>query len=177
MNVLDNGSVLDFFHLEIAQPLTICFNSNGSVKKDGKCVIGRGLDKDLSTQIKELPLLLGAKVSGKGNNIPHVIWNKGFKTIVNLPTKKAWVFIKDLSQVKSYWKPEVSVNRLIQGWMLRPEVSFIEESLIKLVNLVDMWGMKTIVMQRPGCEDEGLCWNTEVLPLCEKYLDGRFNII
>lgn len=49
-------------------------------------------------------------------------------------------------------------------------LDIIEESLKKLVSYMEMYKHLTFLLPRPGCGFGGLDWETEVKPLCEKYL-------
>ena len=53
----------------------------------------------------------------------------------------------------------------------------IENSLKKLVDYMNTNPDKEVLLPRPGCGCGGLDWESEVKPLCEKYLDKFDNVI
>ena len=56
------------------------------------------------------------------------------------------------------------------------KLNIIEMSLIKLRHYCNLNPNKTIYLPRPGCGLGGLDWETQVKPLCEKYLNNLDNL-
>lgn len=56
------------------------------------------------------------------------------------------------------------------------KLHIIELSLIKLRHYCNLYPNKKVYLPRPGCGLGGLDWETQVKPLCEKYLDNLSNI-
>lgn len=52
----------------------------------------------------------------------------------------------------------------------------IENSLNLLRNYCNVYPNKLVYLPRPGCGLGGLDWETQVKPLCEKYLDDLDNV-
>lgn len=63
------------------------------------------------------------------------------------------------------------------NWYEIADLKLIESSLIKLLEIVDGVGLDKVYMPRPGCGNGRLDWETQVKPICEKYLDDRFIIL
>ena len=102
--------------------------TNGTVKKNGECVMGRGCAKEAKTKYQELPGLLGSLIKTKGNE-PFVFHNL---KLITFPVK---------------WE-----------WMLKAEKHLIEQSARRLEAIVKELGMPSVVMPRPGCGNGGLKW-------------------
>lgn len=132
----------------------IVVTTNGFVKKDGTCVMGRGIAKQAASRFPELPRELGQRILGismpygectQGNNL-KVFQN--YK-IITFPTKHNW------------WE--------------RADIVLIEESCRSLLSATEGTPMP-IYMVRPGCSNGQLDWK-DVKPILEKYLDDRFIVV
>jgi len=129
----------------------VCITTNGSVKTDGRAVMGRGCAKQAAELFPELPLILGEKLQTFGNYLHYLKYyeDRGY-TICSFPVKKYWTDIQaDLKLI------EQSCKDLVESTM--PEVS--------------------VALVRPGCGCGARNWEKEVKPLLEKYLDNRFIIV
>lgn len=102
--------------------------TNGFVKKDGNCVMGRGCAKEASDKYPELSYELGRQIKAFGNRV------FGFPryNIITMPVKRAW------------WEP-ASLDLILQ-------------STQDLVLTVDKLKLDKIVMPRPGCGNGKLHW-------------------
>ena len=58
----------------------------------------------------------------------------------------------------------------------KSSLELIEQSLQTLVQIANNFKSKKIYLPRPGCGIGGLDWETEVKPLCEKYLEDLENV-
>ena len=127
----------------------VIITTNGTVRNDGACVMGRGVAKQAATRFPKLPFQLGDKIASAGNNV-YVFDDL---KIITLP-------------VKHHWKDKADLD-------------LIEKSLKQLVEWADEPPRKhgKFYMVRPGCSNGKRDWKTEVKPLCEKYLDDRFVIV
>ena len=128
----------------------ICITTNGSVRTDGRAVMGRGVAKQAATLFPELPLLLGTAIQTFGNHFHYLQYypERGY-TIAAFPVKEIWSDQADLKLI------EESCKDLVESTM--PEV--------------------TVALVRPGCGNGHRDWETEVKPILEKYLDNRFIIV
>lgn len=123
--------------------------TNGSVRKDGGAVMGRGTAREAVALAPEIQAALGARLARYGN-VPHVLPCDG-PPIVSLPVKHQW------------WQ--------------KADLALIEKSVRLLVKLADRhreWD--TIAMVRPCCGNGGLRW-PPVRRLIEPLLDDRFVIV
>lgn len=123
--------------------------TNGDTRKDGACVMGRGVAKQAADKFPNLPFKLGEALRTGGNKV-HIF---DYLHIITLP-------------VKYHWKAQADLD-------------LIEKSLQQLVAWANIPPRKhgKFYMVRPGCDNGKRDWETEVKPLCEKYLDDRFVIV
>ena len=127
----------------------VVITTNGTVRKDGACVMGRGVAKQAADKFPNLPFKLGEALKVGGNNV-HIF---DYLKIITLPVK--------------------------YGWREPADLALIERSLKQLVAWADVPPRKhgKFYMVRPGCANGRRDWETEVKPLCVKYLDDRFVIV
>lgn len=59
---------------------------------------------------------------------------------------------------------------------LYSDVELIEDSLHRVKLIAEKFPLKKLYVPRPGCGYGGLDWDSEVKPLCEKYLDNLKNV-
>jgi hypothetical protein len=124
----------------------IVITTNGTVKKNGEAVMGRGCALEAKTKYPQLPLELGNYIRNNGNRVFIV---QDF--IMTLPVK--------------------------HNWYEKANLKLIETSLQRLVDNVSDLRIPIIFMPRPGCGNGHLDWESQVKPLCEKYLDDRFVVL
>lgn len=144
-----SGDIWDFHK----QGHWIVITTNGTVRKDGACVMGRGVAKQAAEKFPGLPYILGEYISSMGN---HVNYLTEFK-IISFPVKHNW------------WEAA--------------DTSLIDTSCQEIRTLVDnleitypFGGPYHVYMVRPGCGNGGLDWK-DVKPILEKYLDDRFVVV
>jgi len=127
----------------------IVITTNGTVKKDGSAVMGRGIALQAANKFPRLAFKLGKMITEEGNCLHH-------------DSSNGLIFFP----VKYNWREKASLE-------------LIEISTEELVDLFDnhISGYPVpIYMVRPGCGNGGLNWG-DVKPLLEKYLDDRFTIV
>ena len=127
----------------------IVITTNGSVRKNGEAVMGRGVALQAKQRYPDLPKLLGEMIKKEGNRV-HYEWHRG---LIFFPTKHNW------------WE--------------KSDLELIEESTQRLVKLFDSQVLgcpPSIYMVRPGCHNGKLDWG-DVKPILEKYLDDRFTVV
>jgi len=127
----------------------VVITTNGDVRKDGACVMGRGVAKQAADKFPDLPYKLGNALNVGGNKVNIFDDLK----IITLP-------------VKHHWKDKADLN-------------LIAKSLQQLVAWADIPPRKhgKFYMVRPGCDNGRRDWETEVKPICSTYLDDRFVIV
>lgn len=102
--------------------------TNGSIRKDGTAVMGRGVALQAKSRYHGIENDLGAALAISGN---RVHWLN--EEIVSFPVKHHWMLKADIDLI------ERSARQLVE-----------------LADTKDAW--RTIVMPRPGCGNGGLDW-------------------
>lgn len=128
-----------------------CITTNGTVKKNGAVVMGRGVALQARDEYPGIDLRVGKVVrrGPPGMLQVDVVWDD--PVIICFPVKYNW------------WE--------------HASLPLIRESAQRLVELADMhreWG--TILLPRPGCGNGQLRWE-QVRPEIEGLLDDRFVIV
>lgn len=128
----------------------VCITTNGSIRADGRAIMGRGCARQAAALFPELPLLLGNKIKTFGNSLHYLKYyeDRGY-TICSFPVKHEWHEKADLKLI------EESCKELVESTM--PET--------------------TVALVRVGCGNGGRDWETEVKPILIKYLDNHFIIV
>lgn len=143
--------------------------TNGSVKKNGEAVMGRGCAKEATEHYLGCAKMLGSLIKDHGNHC-HIIFRGNFVNqmpLVSFPVKHRWHEMAD------------------KDLILR--------SAEELVDLADdqAWvdGWKKVVLPRPGCGNGRLqwCWCKSdweegvecggIKHVLENILDDRFHVI
>jgi hypothetical protein len=104
------GDLWDFHR----QPNAVaCITTNGFVKKNGECVMGRGCAKEARDKFQGLAGLLGGRILTKGNHV-HLLP----RALVSFPTKHVWWEKSDLKLI------EQSARELKVLAVAQPDVTF-----------------------------------------------------
>ena len=131
--------------------------TNGAIRKDGQCVMGRGCAREAKDRIPGLALTLGKLINEQGNHVHRLGWEPpedlGAR-LYSFPVKHLWHQLAD--PVLIVRSSQELVEKTLQGW--------------------DKGYSPVIVTPRPGCGNGGLRWD-DVHPLIEPILDDRFHII
>jgi hypothetical protein len=140
-----------------------CITTNGTVRRDGHAVMGRGCARQARDDFPELAETLGRLLTRNGNHVqrlmaemplpgrPPGLIRTGFWELVSFP-------------VKHHWRD-------------RADLDLIERSCGELMDLADAnpeWGV--ILLPRPGCGNGQLEWS-EVRPRIAPLLDDRVVVI
>lgn len=125
--------------------------TNGFVKVNGECVMGRGLAYQAKTKYPELPKLLGDRIKKDGN----VVQILGKHRIITFPVKHNW------------WE--------------RANLELMEKSFRKLrreiLNTHSILASGPIFISHVGCGNGHLDWEKEVRPLMKRYLGDIENVV
>ena|SRR3990167_4849700 len=121
--------------------------TNGTVKRNGECVMGRGCALEAKQRFPGIAASLGLSVRCKGNIVSILSEDP---LIVSFPVK--------------------------HEWMEQADIQLIKVSARTLAAFADLHGWKTIVMPRPGCGNGHLRW-ADVRPVLAPILDDRFHVI
>ena len=74
----------------------IVITTNGIVRKDGACVMGRGVARDAALRYPILPVLLGTLLTEHGNHV----FRLGSYRIITFPVKHHWREPADLDLIR-----------------------------------------------------------------------------
>lgn len=108
--------------------------TNGTVKKNGECVMGRGCALEAKQHWPELPKALGNLIKERGNIVSHIPTYVGINNLWAFPVK--------------------------HNWNEKADIDLIKRSALQLVEIMDDLGagFRVIVLPRPGCGNGGLRW-------------------
>jgi hypothetical protein len=121
--------------------------TNGSVRRDGQAVMGRGCAAEAAQRYPSLPRRLGTRLQRVGNRL--FVWED--LHLITFPVKHRW------------WEPA--------------DLRLIKQSAQALRDWMDVWvpGMRVIV-PRPGCGNGRLNWRI-VRPVLAAIWDDRVLVI
>ena len=128
----------------------ICVTTNGFVKANGGCVMGRGIARQVRDMFPGIDIRLGGYIKKYGNrcfNLADVTMNGKKFRLVSFP-------------VKHIWSDQADINLIIK-------------SCGELMELADKYGYKKIYLPAPGCGNGRLNYEHEVKPWIENLLDDR----
>jgi hypothetical protein len=128
----------------------VCIATNGSVKADGRSVMGCGCAADADLLFPGLALQLGTAIQTFGNTLHYIQYypERGY-TICAFPTKNKWDDPQaDLELIEEACK-DLAASTM-------PEV--------------------TVALPRLGCGAGRRSWE-EIKPILERHLDDRFIIV
>ena len=133
-----------------------CITTNGTIKTDGRAVMGRGVAKQATERYVGIAKLLGAHLREHGNHV-------GILALTDDPEHGPPI-------------PLVSfpVKHLWDQWA---DLDLIGRSADELVALTDRRGWARVVLPRPGCNNGKRNWEQEVRPILAPILDDRFVVV
>ena len=144
-----NGNL--FNHIGSAD--VICITTNGFIKANGQCVMGRGCALEAKTRWPQAAINLADMIK-KNGNIPQKIWSVG-----------------DEGKETEVWSFPVKHN-----WWEDADIDLIRASCTLISLEADERGWTNVVIPRPGCGNGRLSY-TVVEPALKELLDDRFSII
>lgn len=127
----------------------IVITTNGGVRRDGACVMGRGCARTARDRFAGLDQHLGSLIREHGNRAFRLGTWDGIP-LASMPVKHNWSDTAD--------------------------VDLITTSARQLVEMADKFHWERIVVPRPGCGNGGLDWD-DVRPHLADVLDDRFDVI
>lgn len=138
--------------------------TNGSVKRNGECVMGRGCALEAKQQVTGFNLAkhLGGLIQNKGNHV-HFLYTDGQQDgidVYSFPVKHVW---NEKADIKLIERSAHELVRLMvgmpsdRGYLVNDKTS-------------------VILLPRPGCGNGHLLWE-DVKPILQPILDDRFRII
>lgn len=162
----------------------LCVTTNGSIKKSGECIMGRGCALEAAQRFPGVALHLGRKIQqdghrvciAPGTTIPLI----GIPTaLVSFPTKPGDTQIQNvqmLQQVLDRFKTQVRPGQTVQGWMMKSNYELIAKSAAELILLADDNNWRIVVLPIPGCGNGELVQST-VLEVLSNIFDDRFVVV
>lgn len=126
-----------------------CITTNGTIKRDGRAVMGKGCAREALLRFRRLDRALARHIERHGNVVGVIQQDDRHPPLVAFPVKHAWHEPADLA--------------------------LIEASASQLVSLAIGRGWMRVVLPRPGCGNGGLDWK-DVRPRLA-ILDDRFLIV
>jgi hypothetical protein len=163
----------------------VCITTNGFIKTNGECVMGRGCAKQARDRCRgetNIARNLGDKIKRHGNVPVHIFSEEGFegshfKTEVwSFPVKPDFIILENHNQaVKHMWN-RLRIGDRVPGWAAKADLDIIKQSAVRLCKEADRQEWQKIIIPRPGCGAGELDWN-EVQPLLQEILDNRFTAI
>lgn len=125
--------------------------TNGTVKKDGSCVMGRGCALEAKTKYPYLAKQLGKAILDTGNHT---------RCLVEEPPNDLFLVAFPVKH----------------NWWEKADLDLIKRSASELAVLTTANRWNTVVLPRPGCGNGKLKWE-DVKQILEPVLDDRFHVI
>ena len=146
----------------------ICITTNGMYLTDGRAAMGGGCAGVCAKRWPETAFRLGKCLKNFLTNVPFVIGALDTDGEYIEPNLK---IIKE-KKFKTLIFSFPTIDSLMDG----AKIKLIENSAKELKTLVDRFGLKGIMVPRPGVGIGGLTWG-DVKPVIEPYMDDRFTIV
>lgn len=152
----------------------ICITTNGFVKSNGACVMGRGIAKAIQQYLPDIPYILGNAIQTKGNNV-HLLYPYTQDThpaVISFPVKPVSKVCQSHDDYVAHMR--FSIRQTIPGWACKADIGIIQRSakqLVELANHHPEW--QKILIPRAGCGAGELSW-ADVQPILTEILDDRF---
>ena len=127
-----------------------CITTNGTIKADGRCVMGRGCALEAARQWPTLPQILGEHLRYKGNHVGWLYGGNVGNIVLSFPVKHEWFQKADLELIKRSAKELMRFPAVSRG--------------------------RTVVLPRPGCGNGRLTWD-EVKPVLAPILGDNVFVI
>lgn len=125
----------------------ICITTNGTIKSNGRGVMGRGVAAQALKRYPRLDLRLGRHLQAHGDHV-GVLIEELTLVLVAFPVKYQWHEAADLDLIRQSAE-ELAALATIRGWR------------------------GPILLPRPGCGNGQRTWE-EVRPIIAPILDDRF---
>jgi hypothetical protein len=146
----------------------ICITTNGMYALDGRAAMGGGCAGVCAKRWPETSFRLGKCLKNLSTNVPFVIGSLDEDGEYVEPTLK---MIKE-KKFKCLIFSFPTIDSLMDG----AKLSLIKNSAKELKALVDRFGLRNVMVPRPGVGIGGLSWG-DVKPLLEEFMDDRFTIV
>lgn len=159
----------DLFAHNDQGPGAICITTNGFTNAQGANTMGAGCALEAKKRWPGIHMLVGHAICSVGNESAPLTLGGREGEHIYLPA------------VKPYPQHIVPYHILTfptkTHWSEDSDRNLIQRSAYRLIQLVDLYGWKSVVLPRPGCGLGNLSWEGQVKPLLEPLLDHRFYVI
>ena len=152
----------------------IVITTNGYVKPNGECVMGKGIAKQVAELFPELPKLLGTRIAKMGNKVHWFSFEGVNEVLVSFPVKSSYEAFDGTNAVE-HMRGKFKQGDVVPGWACKARIELIENSAHQLVHMANQFGWKNIICPRFGCGAGELDWN-QVKQIVEPILDDRFTV-
>lgn len=146
----------------------ICITTNGMWLTDGRAAMGGGCAGVCAKRWPETAVRLGKCLKNFLTNVPFVIGALDDKGEYIEPTLK---MIKEKN-----FKTLIISYPTIDDLMSGAKIDLIKNSAKEVKALADKFGLKGVVVPRPGVGIGGLTWG-DVKSEIEPYMDDRFTVV
>lgn len=151
----------------------LCITTNGFVKSNGECVMGKGCAKQVATMLPEVPRILGNILRSDGNHV-HYLLTQNDVALLSYPVKpEVNSYMNSIDEVVSHMRNKFNIGDTVPGWACVADIEIIKRSAYELVKLVNTTDWSTVLIPRPGCGAGELSWDV-VEPILSDILDDRF---
>lgn len=149
----------------------ICITTNGAVRRDGACVMGRGVAFEAVRRWPGIDYRLGRLVQRNGNAVQVLTQQSlGPQPLIEVSAGIAGV----PGHVFVPW--DVVSFPVKHHWREQADLALIERSASELAALATNRSWKCVALVRPGCGNGGLRWDA-VRPVIAGILDDRFVVV
>lgn len=150
----------------------ICITTNGFVKNNGECVMGKGIAKQIKRYFPNIAKDLGYLIKTKGNKV-HLIYPMTDDTpaIISYPVKPINKVCTSHDDYVSHM--HFNIGDIICGWACKADIAIIETSAYELIELANKQNYHNVILPYVGCGAGELDWN-QVKPILSDILDDRF---
>jgi len=142
--MIKTAVIADIFKTSPLRFDAICITTNGTIKKDGTCVMGRGIALRAKQLYPGIDKTLGRLIMDNGNKcflLKQKTMDSNPWIIYSLPTK--------------------------HQYFQKSDIDFILINLSYLRNITEEDKVRNIAIPLPGCGNGGLNWKNDVLPRLE----------
>lgn len=156
---------------DLAKGHILCITTNGFVKRNGDCVMGRGIAAEAVKRFPKVSQVLGHLITTHGNKVlPLGVY--GDYLLMSFPVKPSFGKCGETGVVR-HMKSKFSPGDTVPGWACLADPAIIQRSIDQLKRMCDPLpaGAKVFLPQ-PGCGAGELSW-TEVKPLVQ-HLSDRY---
>lgn len=165
-----SGDIMNY----IGKVSAIVVTTNGFVKNNGECVMGRGIAKAIADKYPNIPEKLGTHIKLKGN-IVGVIDTIDNTDIISFPVKPIKL-INDGTNIVSHAKKKFDIGDTVPGFYAKADLNIITKSSHELNNLIISKDYKHVVAPLFGCGAGELSWKYDVEPIILNEFDNNNSI-